>query len=237
MIAAKEGGADGARRVLVVEDEASIVGPVRRALRREGYEVAVCDTGSQALALAASWEPSVILLDLMLPDMDGRDVARTIRSGSGVPIIIVTARGEEAERVAGLELGADDYVVKPFSLPELLARVHAVGRRGSSDRGVRNELSFKDLRLDLGAFRAYKDGAELHLSRKEFELLRTVMAQRGNLVRRKDLIDAIWRMNRDDSGKTLDVHMSWLRKKIGDDSKRPLYIETVRGVGFRLVDS
>lgn len=226
-----------AGRVLVVEDEKSIVGPVRRALKRDGYEVEACETGADALRLVASWDPTVVLLDLMLPDLDGHEVARRIRDSSNVPIIMVTARGEESERVAGLELGADDYVVKPFSLPELLARVKAVGRRANSAGAPGNELSYKDLRLDLGAYRAYKGGAELHLSKKEFELLRMVMAQRGNLARRDDLITAIWHITPSESGKTLDVHMSWLRKKIGDDPKRPRYIQTVRGVGFRLADS
>lgn len=227
----------GAGRVLVVEDESSIVGPLRRALRREGYEVGVCETGAEALTMVGSWEPTVVLLDLMLPDIDGREVARIIRENSTVPIIMVTARSDEAERVAGLELGADDYVVKPFSLPELLARVRAVGRRIGPRATVHNGLTFKDLRLDLGAHRAYKGGTELHLSRKEFELLRLIMAQQGNLVRREDLIDAVWHVSPGESGKTVDVHMSWLRKKIGDDPKRPRYIQTVRGVGFRLVES
>ncbi|HVL90905.1 MAG TPA: response regulator transcription factor [Actinomycetota bacterium] len=226
-----------AGRVLVVEDEKSIVGPVRRALKREGYEVEVSDNGTDALRVVAEWDPTVVLLDLMLPDMDGHEVARRIRAASHVPIIMVTARGAESERVAGLELGADDYVVKPFSLPELLARLRAVGRRVSAAPPPGNELSFKDIRLDLGAYRAYKGGSELHLSKKEFELLRMVMAKNGNLARRDDLITAIWHIAPNESGKTLDVHMSWLRKKIGDDPKRPRYIQTVRGVGFRLVDS
>jgi len=222
-------------RVLVVEDESTIARPLRRALEREGYAVSLCETGHSALRLARTWSPDVILLDLLLPDMDGRDVAREIRSRSQVPIIMVTARGEEADRVSGLELGADDYVVKPFSVPELIARMRAVSRRmGTTPEASDSVLIFKDLKLDLGAYRAFKDGAELELTNKEFELLRMLLMRPGALVRRDEVVRAIWNMSLSESGKTLDVHVSGLRKKLGDDARRPRYIETVRSVGFRL---
>jgi DNA-binding response OmpR family regulator len=222
-------------RVLVVEDESTIARPLKRALEREGYAVSLCETGHSALRLARSWEADVILLDLLLPDMDGRDVAREVRTRSPVPIIMVTARGEEADRVAGLELGADDYIVKPFSVPELIARMRAVARRTQTPQVNGNEiLSFKDLRLDLGSYRAYKDDAELELTNKEFELLRMLMMKPGTLIRRDEVVRAIWNMSLDESGKTLDVHVSGLRKKLGDPARRPTYIETVRSVGFRL---
>jgi DNA-binding response OmpR family regulator len=213
-----------------------MVAPVRRALEREGYAVAACDTGRGALALAARWQPDVILLDLMLPDLDGRDVARELRAASDVPIIMVTARGEETDRVAGLELGADDYVVKPFSLPELVARIRAVVRRRGPGPRPSEILVHKDLRLDLERYRAFRGDRELALTAKEFELLRMLMRRPGALVRREELVRAVWNLSLHESGKTLDVHMSSLRRKIGDDARRPRYIETVRNVGFRLVD-
>src|SRR5438874_4760726 len=225
----------GPMRVLVVEDESTIARPLRRALEREGYAVSLCETGHSALRLARTWEPDVILLDLLLPDMDGRDVAREIRSHSQVPIIMVTARGEEADRVSGLELGADDYVVKPFSVPELIARMRAVSRRvGTTPESSDSVLTFKDLKLDLGAYRAFQDDHELELTNKEFELLRMLLMRPGALVRRDEVVRAIWNMSLSESGKTLDVHVSGLRKKLGDDARRPRYIETVRSVGFRL---
>ena len=148
---------------------------------------------------------------------------------------MVTARGEEADRVAGLELGADDYVVKPFSVPELIARMRAISRRAATTpEPSRSVLTFKDLRLDLGAYRAYKEEDELDLTNKEFELLRMLLMRPGTLVRRDEVVRAIWNMSLGESGKTLDVHMSGLRKKLGDDARKPVYIETVRSVGFRL---
>jgi DNA-binding response OmpR family regulator len=222
-------------RVLVVEDESTIARPLRRALEREGYVVSLCDTGHSALRLARTWNPDVILLDLLLPDIDGRDVAREIRARSSVPIIMVTSRGEESDRVAGLELGADDYVVKPFSVPELVARMRAVSRRvAPAPVATGTILEFKDLRLDLSSYRAFKGDNELELTNKEFELLRMMMMHPGTLVRRDEVVRAIWNVSLGESGKTLDVHVSSLRKKLGDEARRPRYIETVRSVGFRL---
>ena len=223
-------------RVLVVEDESTIARPLRRALEREGYSVSLCETGHNALRLARTWSPDVILLDLLLPDMDGRDVAREIRTRSAVPIIMVTARGEEADRVAGLEIGADDYVVKPFSVPELIARMRAVARRTQqAPEPSASVLTFKDIRLDLASYRAFKGNVELDLTNKEFELLRILMMRPGELIRRDEVVRAVWNMSLAESGKTLDVHMSGLRRKLGDEARRPTYIETVRSVGFRLV--
>ena len=160
-------------RVLVVEDETTIARPLRRALEREGYDVSVCETGHSALKLARTWIPDLILLDLLLPDMDGRDVAREIRSASQTPIIMVTARAEESDRVVGLEIGADDYVTKPFSVTELIARMRAVSRRAAAgSRAGSAVVRFKDLRLDIDTYRAYQGERELDLTHKEFELLR-----------------------------------------------------------------
>ena len=227
----------GPMRVLVVEDETTIARPLRRALEREGYDVSVCETGHGALKLARTWVPDLILLDLLLPDMDGRDVAREIRTNSKVPIIMVTARADESERVVGLEIGADDYVTKPFSVAELIARMRAVTRRSAVTTRAGDLLRFKDLRLDLDTYRAYQEEQELDLTHKEFELLRVLMLRPGAIVRREELVRAVWNLLLAESGKTLDVHMSVLRKKLGDEARRPRYIETVRGVGFRLADN
>ena len=221
-------------RVLVVEDETTIARPLRRALEREGYDVSVCETGHGALKLARTWVPDLVLLDLLLPDMDGRDVARELRTSSQIPIIMVTARAEENDRVVGLEIGADDYVTKPFSVTELIARMRAVTRRSTVATRTGDVLTFKDLRLDLDTYRAYQTEQELDLTHKEFELLRVLMLRPGAIVRREELVRAVWNLLVAESGKTLDVHMSVLRKKLGDEARHPRYIETVRGVGFRL---
>jgi DNA-binding response OmpR family regulator len=225
---------DDAVRILIVEDESKIAAPVRRALEREGFDVSVCETGRAALRVVERWRPDMVLLDLLLPDIDGREVAREVRTRSKVPIIMVTARGEESERVAGLELGADDYVVKPFSVPELLARVRAVMRRTPLEPQGEASLVFQDLRLDQDIYRVYQGDYEVNLTHKEFELLRMLMARPGAVVRREEIVRALWNMSLYESGKTLDVHISSLRKKLGDDAHRPRYIETVRSVGFRL---
>ena len=222
-------------RVLVVEDESTIARPLRRALEREGYEVSTCETGHAALKVARSWSPDLILLDLMLPDIDGRDVAREIRTSSQVPIIMLTARAEESDAVIGLEIGADDYVTKPFGVGELIARMRAVTRRTKEGTMRGDVLTFKDLRLDVNAYRAYHGDVELDLTHKEFELLRILMLRPGAMLRREELVRAVWDIPASESGKTLDVHVSVLRKKLGDDARRPQYIETVRGVGIRLV--
>jgi DNA-binding response OmpR family regulator len=230
----QDGAKGNAMRVLLVEDEDSIARPLRRALEREGYIVSACQTGHAALKIARSWEPDLVLLDLLLPDLDGRDVAREIRGRSETPIIMVTARSDESERVAGLEIGADDYVVKPFSLPELMARIRAVLRRASSRERSDDELTFKDLRLDLSAYRAFQGDRRLDLTAKEFEVLRLLMRSPGTLIRRGEVARAVWNMSLAESGKTIDVHLSSLRRKLGDDAREPRYVQTVRGLGYRL---
>jgi two-component system response regulator RegX3 len=222
-------------RVLFVEDEESISGPFSSALTREGFDPVVCGTLGEARDAWARGSFELVLLDLMLPDGDGRDLARELRaSGSEVPIIILTARGTELERVVGLELGADDYVVKPFSGAEVIARMRAVLRRV---RPVASEapsdLSVGPLRVELGSRRAYLEGTELALSRKEFDLLAELMAHAGEVVTREDLISRVWDENWFGSTKTLDVHVGWLRGKLGDDAADPRLLHTVRGVGFR----
>jgi DNA-binding response OmpR family regulator len=218
-------------RVLFVEDEDSISGPFSSTLRREGFEVTVAESLAEARAVG---EFDLVLLDLMLPDGDGRDFARELRaSGSEVPIIILTARGTELERVVGLELGADDYVVKPFSGAEVIARMRAVLRRVKPSGPPVTDLEVGPLRVELGARRVFLSGDELSLSRKEFDLLVELMSHAGEVVTREDLISRVWDENWFGSTKTLDVHVGWLRGKLGDDASSPRWVHTVRGVGFR----
>jgi two-component system response regulator RegX3 len=222
-------------RVLFVEDEESISGPFSSALAREGFDPVVCGTLGEARDAWARGGFDLVLLDLMLPDGDGRDLARELRgAGSEIPIIILTARGTELERVVGLELGADDYVVKPFSGAEVIARMRAVLRRvRPAAADAPSELAVGPLRIELGSRRAWLDRGELSLSRKEFDLLAELVSHAGEVVTREDLISRVWDENWFGSTKTLDVHVGWLRSKLGDDASAPRLLHTVRGVGFR----
>jgi two-component system response regulator RegX3 len=227
----------GRRTILMVEDEASITEPLTEALEREGFDTEVARTVREALELTERALPDLVLLDVMLPDGSGYDVCRRLRERSAVPIIMLTARGEETDRVVGLELGADDYVVKPFSAREVAARIRAVLRRAdSAPAGAerRGALAVGPLRLDPDRRSASLDGEGLDLTRKEFELLELLMREAGAVVSRERLIDEVWDVNWFGSTKTLDVHVSSLRRKLGDDSASPRFIHTVRGVGFRL---
>jgi DNA-binding response OmpR family regulator len=223
--------------VLLVEDERSIAEPFARALERAGFRTAVARTGAEAMSSVAEAPPDVILLDLALPDGDGRDVCRKIRRASNVPIIMVTASGTVTDRVVGLELGADDYVVKPFATGEVIARIRAVLRRGRppEPEPEQRELIVQDLRIDPASRRAWRGAQELELTRKEFDLLARLAADAGRVVTREGLMSDVWDVNWFGSTKTLDVHIGWLRRKLGDDPAEPAYIRTVRGVGFRLV--
>ena len=223
-------------RILFVEDEASIAEPFANALRRDGFEPVLARTAREALDRAEHQPPDLVLLDLGLPDGDGRDVARELRRGSDVPIVMLTARGTETDRVVGLELGADDYVVKPFSGAEVIARIRAVLRRsGNTERQAAppEPVTVGDLHLDPGARRARLADAELQLSRKEFDLLAELVTHAGHVVTREDLMSRVWDENWFGSTKTLDVHIRWLRQKLGDAPESPRYVHTVRGVGFR----
>jgi two-component system, OmpR family, response regulator RegX3 len=225
-------------RILVVEDEESISEPFAEALRRAGFEPLVTRTAAGALELAAEAEPDLVMLDLTLPDGDGRDVCRELRRHSDVPIVMLTARGTEMDRIVGLELGADDYVVKPFSAREAISRIRAVLRRstsrdGDGDGGADRPVAIGELELDPASRIVRLGGEELDLSRKEFDLLAELMRNAGRVVKREDLMAKVWDVNWFGSTKTLDVHVGWLRRKLGDDPNHPRYIETVRGVGFR----
>jgi DNA-binding response OmpR family regulator len=225
-------------RVLFVEDERSILEPFSRALAREGFEPIPARTVKEALERAAETPPDVVLLDVMLPDGDGRDVLRELRKTSDVPVIMLTARGTETDRVVGLELGADDYVVKPFSGAEVIARLRAVLRRTRQPQPApaappAAPVQIGPLEIDTAARRAHLDNRELQLSRKEFDLLAELVAHAGEVVKREDLMSRVWDENWFGSTKTLDVHIRWLRQKLGDEPSDPRFIHTVRGVGFR----
>jgi DNA-binding response OmpR family regulator len=214
-------------RILVVEDEDAIAEPLVTGLRREGFDVARAATAADALAAEAS---DLVLLDLRLPDGDGLDVCRELRRRSDVPIIVVTARGEESDRVVGLELGADDYVVKPFGLRELIARIRAVTRRSGGRRADDGVLRVGGLTIDTRARRADLEGRELVLTPKEFDLLTALARDPGAALSRRRLLEEVWHTTWYGSAKTIDVHIAALRRKLGE----PKRIETVRGVGFRL---
>lgn len=218
--------------VLLVEDEASIAEPFAHALSRNGFRPTVVGTGADAIELAGTSHFDIVLLDLALPDGDGRDVCRRLRRASDVPIIMVTASGTVTDRVVGLEIGADDYVVKPFAIGEVLARMRAVLRRPHA--APKEGIGAGDLRIDLGARRCWLAERELDLTRKEFDLLARLARDAGRVVTRETLMSDVWDMNWFGSTKTLDVHIAWLRRKFGDDPANPRYIHTVRGVGFRL---
>jgi two-component system response regulator RegX3 len=227
----------GRRTILMVEDEQSITVPLSEALAREGFDTEVAGTVAEALELAGRVAPDLVLLDVMLPDGSGYDVCRELRRESRVPIIMLTARGEETDRVVGLELGADDYIVKPFSAREVAARIRAVLRRSGEAAAAPSRetaaLEVGDLRLDPARRSATLGGDELDLTRKEFELLELLLREAGSVITRERLIDEVWDVNWFGSTKTLDVHVSGLRRKLGDDPSSPRYLHTVRGVGFR----
>jgi two-component system response regulator RegX3 len=216
-------------RVLLVEDDPDIAASVRDGLQRRGYDVDLVDTGRAAITHAG--DADVVLLDLGLPDIDGIDVCRELRGQSDVPIIVVSARDDELDRVVGLEVGADDYVVKPFGMRELIARIRAVARRAahSPDASEDTALRLGELVVDPRTRRVTIADREVALTPKEFDLLAVLVAQPGTVLRREELLEEVWDMNWFGSTKTLDVHVASLRKKLGD----PGWIETIRGVGFR----
>jgi DNA-binding response OmpR family regulator len=216
-------------RILIVEDEDAIAAPLAEGLQREGFDVTRAATGAEALAAG---EVDLVLLDLRLPDMDGFEVCRQLRARSDVPIIMVTARGEEVDRVVGLELGADDYLVKPFGFRELLARIRAVNRRtGQRESGRdRETLVAGALEIDLRSRRAVLRGEEISLTPKEFDLLALLAREPGVVVDRQRILREVWNTTWYGSAKTIDVHVGAVRRKLGD----PAWIDTVRGVGLRL---
>ncbi len=222
------------RMLLLIEDEESIAEPLEQALTREGFDVVWAATAAAGMEAFRARMPDVVLLDVMLPDGDGREVLRDIRAASGVPVLMLTARGEEIDRVLGLELGADDYVTKPFSVAELVARLRAILRRSAAaPAAAEGVLVVGDVALNRETRVVTRAGEQIELTVKEFDLLCVLLEQAGKVIRRNELMNEVWDVNWFGSTKTLDVHVSSLRKKLGDDPGDPRYVHTVRGVGFR----
>ena len=220
--------------ILLVEDEKTLADTLRYNLEREGYSVIAVGDGVQALEHARVDQPDLVILDVMLPRLDGFSVCRILRQESDLPIMMLTARQDEIDRIAGLELGADDYVLKPFSLGELLARVRAILRR--SDRRPSNNrqiLEAGDLRIDTGSRRAWRAGQEITLSQKEFDLLVCLVRNHGIALSRDVLLERVWGYDFIGDSRTVDVHIRWLREKVEADPSKPAFIQTVRGVGYR----
>ena len=224
--------------VLVVEDEPTLAETVQYSLEREGFRVTVAADGNRALERFRSEPPALVLLDLMLPELAGLDVLRIMRAESTVPIVIVTAKDGEADKVAGLELGADDYVTKPFSMRELVSRVRAQLRRAgmAAPAGPVEVLTGGPVEMDVERHEVRIRGAEVKLPPKEFELLETFLLRRGRLLTRDHLIAEVWGADYFGDTKTLDVHVKRLRQKVEEDPHRPAHLITVRGLGYRFVD-
>lgn len=224
-------------KIVLIDDDRLITQPLARALRQHGYDVRVAHDGRRGLALALEEAPDVVVLDIMMPEMDGWAVCRELRRQSGVPILMLTALGEEVDRILGLELGADDYLTKPFSTRELLARIRALLRRVALDRAAPPSriLERGPLRLDLDRREVVRHGEPLTLRHKEFELLALLMAKDGQVATRAEIFDQVWGTDWLGDTRTLDVHIRWLREKIEEDPSRPQLIQTVRGVGYRLL--
>jgi two-component system alkaline phosphatase synthesis response regulator PhoP len=225
-----------AQTILVVDDEARILKLVRDYLERAGFAVLTARDGEAALILARIEQPDLIVLDLMLPGVDGLDVCRRLRQESGVPIIMLTARVEEADRIVGLELGADDYVTKPFSPRELVARVRATLRRANGQLGPSSIVRAGELELDTGSLETIVAGQRIELTATEFQLLVTLARQPGRIFSREQLLEAVHGVSFDGYDRSVDSHIKNIRRKIEPDPRQPRYIQTVYGIGYRLAD-
>ncbi|MFN2159262.1 MAG: response regulator transcription factor [Anaerolineales bacterium] len=221
--------------ILLVDDEPLITDSLTYSLQREGFEVEAVADGLSAIEAVERVNPDLIVLDLMLPDISGFEVCRRLRTTTSTPVIMLTARGEEIDRVLGLEVGADDYLAKPFSFRELLARIQSTLRRVALDRqsSEAQPMSLRQLSLDPIARRVFKEEKELQLSAREFDLLEILMKNAGRAMSRDDLLKLVWGDEWVGDSRTLDVHIRWLRLKIEDDPASPKYIQTVRGYGYR----
>jgi DNA-binding response OmpR family regulator len=219
--------------VFIVEDDQRIRATVARELSDRGHSVRAASTAMEALRDIVDWAPDVVVLDLGLPDLDGGEVLKMLRAVSAVPVVIATARDEEADIVRLLDAGADDYLVKPFSVDQLEARLRAVLRR-SHEAAARPVLEVGGLRIDTARRDATLDGESLELSRKEFDLLAYLARRPGEVVTRREVLAEVWRQPYGGGDKTVDVHMSWLRRKLGESAAAPRYLHTVRGVGLKL---
>ena len=223
-----------AKKILVVDDEPTLVATLRYNLEREGYEVITASDGESGLSAARESRPDLLLLDLMLPVLDGLEVCRILRREMTVPILMLTAKAEEVDKVVGLELGADDYVTKPFSMRELLARVRALLRRAETAPAAEAEvLATGDLQVDLRRREASRHGRALALKPKEYELLVFFVRNRGRAFTRDEILNQIWGYDFVGDTRTVDVHIRWLRQKIEEEPAKPARLITIRGVGYR----
>ncbi|MEI8214482.1 MAG: response regulator transcription factor [Actinomycetota bacterium] len=224
-------------RILIIEDEVSFSEALSFLLEKEGFETRVAETGKQGIAAFNENQYDLVLLDLMIPEISGIDVCRTIRTSSNIPIIMLTAKDSEVDKVVGLELGADDYVTKPYSARELVARIKAVLRRGVSDESGNSESigihSVGGIRMDIERHQVTVKGALIPLPLKEFELLEFLMRNSGRVLTRGQLIDRVWGGDYYGDTKTLDVHIKRLRSKIEEDPANPVLIQTIRGLGYK----
>ncbi len=226
------------KRILIVEDDVAILRGLKDNLEYESYEVLTAEDGKQGYCLIREKKPDLIILDLMLPKMNGYEVCRKVRDeGVTTPVLMLTARGEEVDRVLGLDLGADDYVTKPFSVPELMARVRAILRRVQRSKvgDLPSELRFGKVSIDFKRFEAHRAGRILNMSRKEFGVLRLLAARGGEVVTRDELLDEVWGYDQYPTTRTVDNHIALLRTKLEEDPSNPRHLLTVHGVGYKLV--
>jgi DNA-binding response OmpR family regulator len=223
--------------ILIVDDEPVIVDSLAYSLRREGYEVSLAENGPDALEIFEKDHPDLVVLDIMLPGMDGLEVCKRLRVKSSVPIIMLTARSDEVDKILGLEIGADDYLPKPFSFRELLARIRSLFRRVQLDQQAEGggQLKIGNLVVDGIARKVIKSNLEIQLSAREFDLLYFLMSQAGRACSRQELLNQVWGLEWSGDPRTLEVHIRWLRLKIEDDPTNPTYIQTVRGYGYRFI--
>jgi DNA-binding response OmpR family regulator len=220
--------------VLLVEDDVTLAETIKYNLEREGYTVLHAADGMLALEIARREQPDILVLDIMLPRLDGFSVCRMLRKESSIPVIMLTARQDEYDRIAGLEMGADDYLPKPFSMGELHARIRAILRRTDRSQGIdRDIMQLGRIKLDAGSRRIWRNNHEVQLSQKEFDLLACLMRNRGLALSRDVLLERVWGMDYVGDGRTVDVHVRWLREKIEADPSAPEYLQTVRGIGYR----
>ncbi len=228
--------------ILVVDDDEMILDPLVYGLEREGFRVSVARDGDEALQAVVEKSPDIVLLDVMLPKRSGLEVVKVMRlQGITTPVIMLTARGQEMDKVMGLEMGADDYVVKPFSMREILARIRAALRRQAmlsptSIEGDKDVICIGDITLDLRRTAVMKGNTLLSLSPREFQLLKTLMLNAGKTLSRQELLDRVWGEDWIGDTRTLDVHIHWLREKIEDNPRTPKYIITIRGIGYRFAE-
>ena len=223
------------KRILVVDDEKIVTEVLERYLKREGYEVAVANNGAAALDFTRRWSPDLVVLDLMLPDIDGLEVCRRLREGRAIPIIMLTAKGDETDRIVGLEVGADDYVVKPFSPRELVARVKSVLRRTETTESVKStgQLRYGELAIDPVAREITRGGHHVNLTAKEFDLLLFLASHPNQVFTREQLMNQVWDYAYSAEYGTVTVHIRRLRAKIESDPLRPRYLKTLWGVGYK----